>query len=206
MAKLFHALFLMLSQATSDDLIRQIQYLKVENEILRGRLPKRITLTPAERSRLVKFGKLVGPAIRELISIVHPRTFARWLAAEKTGSKKLSANRGRPRTSEEVRTIILRLAGETGWGYTRILGELKKLGIHKVGRVAQECQLQLTWPSHVRSSARCLHGVRGDNLRKLGPYADMAGGSGSSVRPTALNTVISLVYMSVRLYHPVGGR
>ena len=72
--------------------------------------------------------------------------------------------------------------------------------------VAQECQLQLTWPSHVRSSARCLRGVRGDNLRKLGPYADMAGGGGSSVRPTALNTVISLVYMSVRLYYPVGGR
>ena len=99
MAKLFHALFLMLSQATPDDLIQQIQYLKVENEILRGRLPKRIMLTPAERSRLVKFGKLVGPAIRELISIVHPRTFHRWLAAERAAGKKLATKRGRPRTS-----------------------------------------------------------------------------------------------------------
>lgn len=41
---------------------------------------------------------------------------------------------GRPRTPEEVREIILRIADETGWGYTRILGELKKLGIRSVGR------------------------------------------------------------------------
>lgn len=41
---------------------------------------------------------------------------------------------GRPRTKEYVREFVLRLARDTGWGYSRILGELKKLGIHSVCR------------------------------------------------------------------------
>ena len=41
---------------------------------------------------------------------------------------------GRPRTPEDIRELVLRIARETGWGYTRILGELKKLGIHNVGK------------------------------------------------------------------------
>lgn len=36
---------------------------------------------------------------------------------------------GRPKTSDEVRALILKMASETGWGYTRIMGELAKLGI-----------------------------------------------------------------------------
>jgi len=33
------------------------------------------------------------------------------------------------RAKEEIRELILKLARETGWGYTRIVGELKKLGL-----------------------------------------------------------------------------
>ena len=29
----------------------------------------------------------------------------------------------------DVRDLILRLAGETGWGYTRLLGEIRRLGV-----------------------------------------------------------------------------
>ena len=96
MFKPFHALFLLPAQSTDDEWVRQIQYLKVENETLHNRLPKKITVTPAERSRLLQYGKLIGPAIKELITIVHSRTFARWLADEKKDPNKLPATRGRP--------------------------------------------------------------------------------------------------------------
>ncbi|MEX0655327.1 MAG: integrase core domain-containing protein [Phycisphaeraceae bacterium] len=134
MPRLFHPLLKMIAHATHRELAAQVQYLKVENEILRSKLPKRITVTPTERARLVKFGRKVGGAIRELITIVTPRTFARWVSG---GASKPAATKrkpGRPRMPEEIREIILRIAGESGFGYTRILGELKKLGIHSVGR------------------------------------------------------------------------
>ncbi|MGD9856398.1 MAG: hypothetical protein AB7U20_15745 [Planctomycetaceae bacterium] len=51
--------------------------LKTENEILRSKLPKRITVTPDERRKLVRAGKKLGTAIKGLITIVSPRTFAR---------------------------------------------------------------------------------------------------------------------------------
>ena len=41
---------------------------------------------------------------------------------------------GRPRTPEAVRELVLKIARETGWGYTRILGELRKLGYTKISR------------------------------------------------------------------------
>jgi len=42
-------------------------------------------------------------------------------------------NPGRPRTAEHIRELVLKLARENNWGYTRILGELRKLGL-KVSR------------------------------------------------------------------------
>jgi putative transposase len=110
MAKLFNAFLMMLAGATEQELILQVQYLKAENQILRGKLPGRITVTVAERTRLVELGGLFGAAIKDLITIVSPRTFARWAAAEKKGAAP--AKRGRPRTLEETRQIVLRLPAE----------------------------------------------------------------------------------------------
>lgn len=111
----------MLAGCTEKELARQVQYLKEENKILRSKLPRRITVTPSERRSLFKLGKPVGKAIKELITIVTPRTFARWVSADK-GQTQSTANRrvGRPRTPDEIRDLILKLARETGWGYTKI--------------------------------------------------------------------------------------
>ncbi len=35
---------------------------------------------------------------------------------------------------EDIRDLVLRLARENAWGYTRILGELKKLGVGNISR------------------------------------------------------------------------
>ena len=129
MIRLCQTFLLYLAGATDRELVRQVEYLKTENRILRGRLPKRIAVTPAERRQLVKFGKAVGATIKHLIAIVSPRTFARWLNEDKKAGSKRIRKRGRPRTREEIRELILRFARENDWGLGKIHGELKKLGI-----------------------------------------------------------------------------
>jgi putative transposase len=62
-----------------------LNVLKAENRMLRSKLPKRIDVTPAERARLLKLGSRLGSRFKKVISIVHPRTFARWLSERKSG-------------------------------------------------------------------------------------------------------------------------
>jgi putative transposase len=128
----FNRLLLLLAQASDRQLAKHVQYLKVENRILRDKLPTRIRLSPREKQRLVKFGKPLGAGIRDLITIVSPRTFQRWLAGDKPAAEP--AKTGRPRTQADLRELVLRLACENAWGYTRILGELKKLGLAHICR------------------------------------------------------------------------
>ncbi len=59
MKSTLQAFFLLLAGATEKQLVRQVEYLKAENEILRSKLPNQITVTTAERERLIKLGKAV---------------------------------------------------------------------------------------------------------------------------------------------------
>jgi putative transposase len=131
-----NALLLLLAAATDRALDRYVQYLKAENQVLRSKLPKVVKVTPQEHRRLVKFGRPLGPAIKGLISIVSPRTFLRSLDDEgRQRTRRACPTRsGRPRTAEAFRELVLRLARENDWGYTRILGELRKLGVRKICR------------------------------------------------------------------------
>jgi putative transposase len=108
----------------------------VENEILRSKLGKRVAVTPAEKMRLVKFaGKLSAKILNHITSIVSPGTLLRWIREDrKKGKRVTTTKRGRPRTPEILRKLILKLARENDWGYTRIMGELKKMGIKPPSR------------------------------------------------------------------------
>jgi len=131
MSRIFHPLLYMLASATRQELARQVNYLKTENQILRSKLPKRVVVTPTERRQLVKAAKGLGQLVKELVAIVQPTTLLRWVNGDDLprSKKKLSTRKpGRPRTPEDVRQLIVRIATETGWGYTRVLGELRKLG------------------------------------------------------------------------------
>ncbi len=75
-----------------------VRYLKVENDILRSKLPARVTVTEKEKNRLAKFAAKLGSAINELVSIVHPDTLRRWIRALNQTVKKTVAKRGRPKT------------------------------------------------------------------------------------------------------------
>ena len=130
----YTSLMLVIAKSTAKELARQVSYLKAENQILRSRLPKRLTLTQREKNRLVRFAKNLGSALNELATIVHPSTIRRWIREDSGKKGKQQPKKGRPRTAEDIEKLILKLAKDTGWGYTRILGELKKLGIESVTR------------------------------------------------------------------------
>lgn len=126
--------FNLLGTLANSSLIRQIEYLKVENEILRAKLPKRISTTPSEKRRLIKYGLPLKGKIREVISIVGYSTFRRW-AHNGIGIKNVP-KRGRPKkTTQEIIDLIVQMARENPlWGYGRIMGELNKLNITRLSR------------------------------------------------------------------------
>jgi putative transposase len=87
MVPILKSLLLVIAKATHRELAQQNRYLKVENETLRNKLPARITVTPKERQRLLRFGAKLGSSIRQLVTIVTPGTFLRWIREEKKGRR-----------------------------------------------------------------------------------------------------------------------
>ncbi|MCH9655065.1 MAG: integrase [Planctomycetes bacterium] len=132
MIQLFHPLLTLIATASDSLLARYVLYLKKENQILRDRIPGEIHTKPHERRQLLKYGQPLGTAINELITIVTPGTFYRWVREEKRGRKEKQI--GRPGKSAVLWELVLKIARETGFGYTRILGELRKLGISRICR------------------------------------------------------------------------
>ena len=133
MAKLFHPLLTLIASATDRELAKYVQFLKEENKILRSRLGGEVHTRSEERHRLLQFGKALGRAIEELITIVSPATFYRWIRDEK--SPKVKTNpKGGQRKPREIRELVIEIAKTTGFGYTRIIGELRKLGIKGISR------------------------------------------------------------------------
>jgi putative transposase len=131
----FSELLSLLGKMTQENLNQQIEYLKVENEILRKRIGKCIRPTAIEKRKLLKFAIPIGKDIKNIISIVKYETFLLWVRKYKRKIEPEKVNkRGRPKTLEEIRLLVVKLAKENAWGYVRILGELKKLGINRLSK------------------------------------------------------------------------
>ena len=62
MANIVHLLLTLLASLTRQEPAQQIRFLKTENEILRAKLPGRVTLDNRERNMLGKHGKKLGPS------------------------------------------------------------------------------------------------------------------------------------------------
>jgi transposase InsO family protein len=115
-----------------------IDYLQEENQVLRQQLGnRRLRLSDDQRRRLsAKAKKLGRRMLAEVATIVTPETLLAW-------HRKLIANKydgsshrglGRPRTGNEIKELIVRMAEENrDWGYRRIQGALANLG-HEVAR------------------------------------------------------------------------
>jgi putative transposase len=93
-------------------------------------------VTPTERRQRVKAAKGLGKALKELVAIDQPATLLKWINTDgepKSKKKPSSRKPGRPKTAEDVRKLVGQIATENNWGYTRVLGELRKLG-YKLSR------------------------------------------------------------------------
>ncbi len=77
MPRILDKLWILLAAATDRELTRMVEYLKEENRILRSKLPDRVPVTAREKQRLVKLGKPLGAAVKDLVTIVCERTFQR---------------------------------------------------------------------------------------------------------------------------------
>src|SRR6202521_2461957 len=110
-----------------------IDYLKEENRLLKGKLSgRKLQLSDAERRRLATRAKALGrKVLSHLDTLVTPDTLLRWhreLVAQKWNHVHRRSP-GRPRTKDEITTLILRMAEENpSWGYTRIRGALSNVG------------------------------------------------------------------------------
>jgi transposase InsO family protein len=111
-----------------------IEYLLVENRILRQKIgKKRILLTEQQRRRLAVKGKILGRKMLEKVAgIVTPETILRWqreLVARNWDYSERRKKAGRPAVPQETVDLILKLARENpSWGYKRIQGAVANLG------------------------------------------------------------------------------
>ena len=136
MKNIYRSLFLVLVGATQKELARQIRYLKVENEVLRSKLPYRVPITNQERNRLVRFGAQLGRAIDHLVSIVHPSTLRGWIREDRRGKRKVPVARGR-RPHLGANASVDRQAGPRD-----------RLGLHAYPRRAEEVGNLLCFAKH----------------------------------------------------------
>ncbi len=134
MSLIFHPLLALIASVTDRELARYVEFLKEENKILRSRVSGQIHTKPHERERLLKLGRPLGRAIEELLTIVSPSTFYRWLRDAGQGSQLKDVTKNGRRKPKEIRELVIQIAKSTSFGYTRILGELRKLGIKKISR------------------------------------------------------------------------
>src|SRR5919197_810605 len=107
----------------------EILVLRHQLAILR-RGGKRPNYTTADRALLAAASRLLPPE-RWSCFALSPQTLRRWHRALLEGNRRQRPRRlGRPPLAAETRSLIMRLARENPrWGYMRIQGELKGLGI-----------------------------------------------------------------------------
>ena len=165
----WHLVVLFLASHLNREQARVIEYLQVENQVLREKLgKKRILLNDDQRRRLAVKGKVLGrKLLRGLTTIVTPDTILRWhreLVAKKWDYSHRRKAVGRPRTKQEVADLIVRMAQENPtWGYDRIEGALKNLGMTvcdtTVGNILREHGIEpapergrkTTWKTFLKS-------------------------------------------------------
>jgi len=135
---LFSPWYLLLSRLLRDDRDRQILLLHQQLLIAQRRAGKRFCLSRGEKLTLV-LGSL-GMKTRQLLDslvLIKPATLVGWHREIVRRHWTFRAGRrpGRPPISEEARALLIRIARDNPrMGYTKLAGEMRKLGYAGFGR------------------------------------------------------------------------
>jgi putative transposase len=116
------------------ELTLQNDYPRLENRILKGKVPGRLRFTDEERRALVEAALAMGRALlKEVVNIVRPEMILAWQRRLEQQKWDYTSRRkrgpGRPRTPNDIEALVCRLARENPWGYQRLRGESRNLGI-----------------------------------------------------------------------------
>ena len=113
----------------------EILVLRHQITVLQRQLaPHKVRFAAADRAFLAALlHRLPPPTLRRLRLPVRPDTILRWhrdLLARRHAARSRPKRPGRPPTVRSIRTLVLRPSKENPhWGYRRIHGELRVLGI-----------------------------------------------------------------------------
>ncbi|UCE58435.1 MAG: transposase [Phycisphaerales bacterium] len=129
----FYVALHLLAEAGAARRDARVRFLKAQVEILRRKLGgNRVIPSPDDRARLLAIGQELDHDVADVIGIVTPRTYCRWITDLREGRRPKRV--GRLKIARNMRELVIRLAKENaGWGYRRIVGELRKLRL-KLGR------------------------------------------------------------------------
>jgi putative transposase len=114
---ILHVLIAMVAGWLQDHQQRVITYLREENRILNAQLSgRRVRLTEAERRRLATLAHPLGrQRLKEVATLATPETLLRWyrtLIAQKFDGSWHRRPLGRPRVTEEIEQLVVRMAEE----------------------------------------------------------------------------------------------
>ncbi|MGH3084352.1 MAG: integrase core domain-containing protein [Gaiellaceae bacterium] len=127
----FSAVLRLLMGSRRSEFTKDVELLVLRHQlVVLGRQQRRPSLRPADRAFLAALSRVL-PQRRRHGFVVTPQTLLCWhreLVRRKWAQPRRAA--GRPPTDGRVRELVLRFARENPrWGYPRIAGELRKLGL-----------------------------------------------------------------------------